>query len=246
MARGHGRILTSIWEDPDFIVLDQAAQWLYLFLLSQPNVNSGGLLALTMKRWTRKYDAARLQDTALLAYMGRPNYVAGERRRTVEQVRSEVEATERSLFSHALARLERGGFVALDHNQDELFICGFFEHSGIGNQPRSVVAAQDAISEAASFSLRGIASVELSSAVAKAPVRVPTGLRAQVLARDGWQCKGCGWSPGDPVPPAPSGRAIYRGLELDHVHPKSKGGQDTLDNLQVLCTTCNARKGARV
>lgn len=54
MARGHGRILTSIWEDTDFLALDQQQQRLYLFLISQPNLNHAGLLDLTLRRWARK------------------------------------------------------------------------------------------------------------------------------------------------------------------------------------------------
>lgn len=54
MARGHGRILTSIWEDDDFLDLDEREQRLYLFLISQPNLNHAGLLDLTLRRWARK------------------------------------------------------------------------------------------------------------------------------------------------------------------------------------------------
>jgi hypothetical protein len=54
MARGHGRILTSIWEDNDFLALDEREQRLYLFLISQPNLNHAGLLDLTLRRWARK------------------------------------------------------------------------------------------------------------------------------------------------------------------------------------------------
>jgi hypothetical protein len=54
MARGHGRILTSVWEDADFLALDEREQRLYLFLISQPNLNHAGLLDLTLRRWARK------------------------------------------------------------------------------------------------------------------------------------------------------------------------------------------------
>ncbi|MFI8191429.1 hypothetical protein ACIF8T_21840 [Streptomyces sp. NPDC085946] len=54
MARGHGRILTSIWDDSDFLDLDERQQRLYLFLISQPNLNHAGLLDLTLRRWARK------------------------------------------------------------------------------------------------------------------------------------------------------------------------------------------------
>ncbi|PWG13931.1 hypothetical protein DF268_08680 [Streptomyces sp. V2] len=54
MARGHGRILTSIWDDADFLALGEREQRLYLFLISQPNLNHAGLLPLTLRRWSRK------------------------------------------------------------------------------------------------------------------------------------------------------------------------------------------------
>lgn len=54
MARGHGRILTSAWEDDDFLDLDEREQRLYLFFISQPNLNHAGLLDLTLRRWARK------------------------------------------------------------------------------------------------------------------------------------------------------------------------------------------------
>ncbi|MEU8920395.1 hypothetical protein AB0D10_05565 [Kitasatospora sp. NPDC048545] len=54
MARGHGRVLTRIWDDPDFTALPGEIQRLYLFLISQPNLNHAGLLPLTLKRWSSR------------------------------------------------------------------------------------------------------------------------------------------------------------------------------------------------
>ncbi len=35
-------------------------------------------------------------------------------------------------------------------------------------------------------------------------------------------------------------------LSLDHIYPWSLGGPDTVENLRVLCRSCNSRKGANV
>jgi hypothetical protein len=61
-------------------------------------------------------------------------------------------------------------------------------------------------------------------------VVAPT-LRAQVFARDGYQCRHCG---------------ATQGLCIDHIYPERHGGASTMDNLQTLCRSCNSRKGARL
>jgi 5-methylcytosine-specific restriction endonuclease McrA len=35
-------------------------------------------------------------------------------------------------------------------------------------------------------------------------------------------------------------------LEVDHIHPQSRGGKDNPSNLQLLCPPCNKKKGAKV
>lgn len=59
---------------------------------------------------------------------------------------------------------------------------------------------------------------------------IPVDLRWEVWERDNFTCRHCG---------------IRRYLVIDHLHPESKGGQMTLDNLQTLCRSCNSRKGDR-
>ena len=38
----------------------------------------------------------------------------------------------------------------------------------------------------------------------------------------------------------------FDGLELDHIHPESKGGETIYENIQLLCRKCNRRKGAKL
>ncbi|MYH56659.1 MAG: HNH endonuclease, partial [Boseongicola sp. SB0675_bin_26] len=35
----------------------------------------------------------------------------------------------------------------------------------------------------------------------------------------------------------------FRNFSVDHVVPRAKGGNDHMDNLQLLCTACNSSKG---
>ncbi len=60
--------------------------------------------------------------------------------------------------------------------------------------------------------------------------------RARVLDRNGYTCQMCGVGAGDPDPFNP-GRTIQ--LTMGHIIDKSKGGNDTMDNLRALCANCN-------
>lgn len=56
---------------------------------------------------------------------------------------------------------------------------------------------------------------------------VPAALRWAVFERDNFTCRKCG---------------SRQHLETDHIHPESKGGPTTFDNLQTLCRHCNRSK----
>lgn len=60
---------------------------------------------------------------------------------------------------------------------------------------------------------------------------IPVEVRFFIFERDGYRCLHCGTT---------------EDLTIDHIHPKSRGGTDAVDNLQTLCRSCNCRKGARV
>tara|TARA_A100000164_G_scaffold378676_1_gene420885 strand:+ start:616 stop:1152 length:537 start_codon:yes stop_codon:yes gene_type:complete len=55
--------------------------------------------------------------------------------------------------------------------------------------------------------------------------------RENVMARDKYTCQYCG------------DRPLKKELTLDHVLPKSRGGQNTWQNLVSACKKCNQKKG---
>lgn len=69
-------------------------------------------------------------------------------------------------------------------------------------------------------------------------VRIPqpvvlTPTRRSVAMRDNYTCQYCGQAPG-------------RGqLTLDHVLPRSRGGETTWENVVAACRACNMHKGNR-
>jgi 5-methylcytosine-specific restriction endonuclease McrA len=66
------------------------------------------------------------------------------------------------------------------------------------------------------------------------PRRYVRFTRANVFSRDGYRCPYCGRS------------SDARGLNLDHVVPRSRGGASSWENVVSSCVECNLRKGGRV
>ncbi len=67
-------------------------------------------------------------------------------------------------------------------------------------------------------------------------VRVPKSVQRKIsrralFARDGWRCQYCGTEAGK--------------LTLDHVVPRSRGGESIWENVVTSCAPCNLRKGNR-
>ena len=76
------------------------------------------------------------------------------------------------------------------------------------------------------------------SELLRRPRRVPSGREYQriehdtrtfVWARDRGRCCSCGSN---------------RNLQFDHIIPKSLGGSNIAENVELLCETCNLRKNA--
>jgi 5-methylcytosine-specific restriction endonuclease McrA len=58
--------------------------------------------------------------------------------------------------------------------------------------------------------------------------RIPDDVRSAVWARDEGRCVRCG---------------AAEDLQFDHIIPVSRGGNASIDNIQILCGNCNRQKG---
>jgi len=70
--------------------------------------------------------------------------------------------------------------------------------------------------------------------------RIPDEVRSEVLKRDGYGCRKCGWShdlwnASDP-----------RHLEPHHIKPHAEGGENSIENLITLCTVCHDARHAEL
>jgi 5-methylcytosine-specific restriction endonuclease McrA len=65
----------------------------------------------------------------------------------------------------------------------------------------------------------------------KRPRPVARLSRREIFARDGYRCQYCGHA--------------TRDLTLDHVQPRSRGGNHSWENLTSACKACNHRKAGR-
>ncbi len=55
--------------------------------------------------------------------------------------------------------------------------------------------------------------------------------RKNIIRRDNHRCQYCG---------------VSTNLTIDHIIPKSRGGEDTWENLTTACIKCNNKKGDRI
>ena len=79
-----------------------------------------------------------------------------------------------------------------------------------------------------------VPTVVIATRYERLPIRAPRATRAAVFARDGGVCQYTGE------------RVGWRGGNLDHIVPRSRGGRDTFENLVWAKKEVNSRKADRL
>lgn len=135
--------------------------------------------------------------------------------------------TARSRFSHPPTKIE------LQKALQSLWRLGLVDLYRVKRQTIHVncpFAVMDGVVESNLVSGLGGAWVEKTPDTPIVRPPIPKRIRNKVIDRDGPFCATCGTT---------------RNLTIDHIRPVAHGGTDDLENLRVLCRSCNSRKHAK-
>lgn len=96
---------------------------------------------------------------------------------------------------------------------------------------RKWVPATSVAQELVRFDMQKITNPEISGAEYQQGTLAGYEVREYLLEKWGRKCAYCG--------------VEHTPLNLDHIHPKAKGGSNRVSNLTLACVPCNTRKGAQ-
>lgn len=140
------------------------------------------------------------------------------------------------MSSAALARAEAevatGAVVVLDDGDRRYWWCRgtfWWERDGLtAGDVVALVAERERRKERRLERAHAVVATGSAAAGFRREV-IPREVRRAVFERDGGRCVEC--------------RSSFD-IQFDHVIPRARGGASTVENLQVLCASCNQRKGA--
>lgn len=79
----------------------------------------------------------------------------------------------------------------------------------------------------------GELKIEKEATTRKVRKNINNSLRYDIMKRDNFKCQYCGASPA---------KDSDVELQIDHIIPVSKGGDNSIDNLKTICNHCNIGK----
>lgn len=156
MARTEARIFTSIWRDEDFIALPPDAQRLYMFLLSQHDLNYCGVLPLLERRWATKAAGLTLEDIERdLKILEAPRDPTGHP--SVNPTPNPSGNPSGEGFQVSL----EPSFLVIDWDTGEVLIRAFIRRDGLWKQPNLLKQARDTATQIESPRIRAALLEEL-------------------------------------------------------------------------------------
>ena len=90
MSRREARLRTSIWRDPDVLALPAHARYLYVFLISQPDLSLCGLLPLRLAPWSEDIGLPIAEVSRSLDALVAARFVVVDRDRAEVWIRTEM------------------------------------------------------------------------------------------------------------------------------------------------------------
>lgn len=121
--------------------------------------------------------------------------------------------------------------LVLNQNYEPLNVCTIKRAIVlVFNRKAEVLEASESTVRSATRVFDAPSVIRLHRFIRRPRVRVKL-TRREIFARDGHTCQYCGRYGGD--------------LTVDHVLPRSRGGQHTWDNVVTACRSCNHRKGGK-
>jgi hypothetical protein len=75
VGRPYAKLFRDIWADADFCQLGPEPRYVYLFLISQPDLNAAGILPLTVRRWASRAALTPVEIEGALSILTKHEYV---------------------------------------------------------------------------------------------------------------------------------------------------------------------------
>ena len=124
MARSEARVLVEIWDDDDFLDLSPLAQRMFLFLISQRDLEHSGVIALRERRWVKKSRGLSMANIAAsLEELGQARFVTIDEESGELLVRSFIRRDKVFKQPNVMrAAAERAGAIESRKIREELLV----------------------------------------------------------------------------------------------------------------------------
>lgn len=141
MARHFGKMLCTLWDDPDFLTLSSDAKVLFSAFFSQPDISPAGILPWTERRWRRWLNGDAEKVEAAFDELVAGRYVVADEDTSEVLVRSFIKTDARL----ANAKLAASVRLAVEQIRSaNLFACVQREHPNVFPGRRPIPATSKA------------------------------------------------------------------------------------------------------